>query len=425
MALLQRRTFVKAAVAASIAGSASAALAPLLAADAGPALDGDFPGGCCVFDGMQDGRLVCRPKTPARISGNMWCWFTARLSGARGRQNIELHWPDDDAELKTRSDYAGNKNFATVLDRVINVSSDLGRWEPVEEIHVQGQVARFAVDAAPNGVPQYIAAGLPYFSHELEAVIAQCRATPLASVAEISQSQGGPAVNAVRIGPAGHGEGTFYLQGYQHAVEWAGARVLSAMIRYLLSEAGRPLRDRYVFHFVPVMNVGHLYGKGAVGNFFAIGAAGNMNRDWKTFSMPETVGARDYLRRIVANGERLLHAMDLHMGWSSRAVAGSCLTAGLKGAVPDAMIAVQERFARHVFAQCDFTTENIWRHKSPNGESFCDWVRAELGVPAQTAELSRHMIWERARGEWVRPKQQHEEQLGKQLADALGSFDWS
>jgi hypothetical protein len=100
MALLQRRTFVKAAVAASIAGSASAALAPLLAADAGPALDGDFPGGCCVFDGMQDGRLVCRPKTPARISGNMWCWFTARLSGARGRQHIELHWPDDDAELK-------------------------------------------------------------------------------------------------------------------------------------------------------------------------------------------------------------------------------------------------------------------------------------------------------------------------------------
>jgi hypothetical protein len=424
MRTMRRRTFVKTAMAASILGQAGAEFMPLLAADTAPTMDGDFPGGCCIFDGVREDALGCRPKTPAKISGNMWCWFTARLSGARGRQKIALQWPDDDAELKAKSQYGGNKNFATVLDRVMNVSNNLRRWRPVEDVQLQGQVARFTVEAGPSGAPLYIAAGLPYFADELEELIAECRATPLAKVTEIAQSQGGPAVNAVRIGPASGGERSFYLQGYQHAVEWAGARILSAMIRYLLSDAGRPLRERYVFHIVPVMNVGHLYGKGAVGNFYAISAEGNMNRDWRTFSMPETAGARDYLRRIVANGERLLQAMDLHMGWSSRASSGACLTAGVKGEVPDAMIEVQERFARHVFAQCDYTTEQIWHNKSISGYTFCDWARAELGVPAQTAEFSRHLVWERVQRKWVRITQRHEERLGAQFADALVSFDW-
>jgi hypothetical protein len=414
MGTIKRRTFVKAAMAASVFGAGGADCFSLSATAVRPTLDGDFSGGCCVFDGLRDGTLRCRPKTPANVSGNMWFWFTARLSGACGRQNIELQWPENNTELNAKSEYGSNKNFATVLDRVVNVSSDLRRWQPLEGVQVEGQTARLVVDAGPSGKPLYVAVGLPCFAQELEEVLALCRATPQVKVVEIAQSQGGPPVSAIRIGPAGQGDGTFYLQGYQHATEWAGARILPAMIRYLLSDTGRPLRERYVFHIVPAMNIGHLYGKGAVGN---------MNRDWKTFAMPETVGARDYLRKL-AGDERLLQAMDLHMGWSSSAASGACLTAGVKGEVPDAMIALQQRFARHVFAQCDFTTEKIWHHKPVGGWSFCDWARSELRVPAQTAEFSRHMVWERAKGKWVRVTQQHEEQLGKQLADALASFDW-
>lgn len=415
MSSIQRRDFLKIAL-ASVGGGGGTILAPASAAEAAPVLDDDFPGGCCRFDGRKDGALVCRPKTPAKVSGNLWFWYTARLSGARGCQKFELHWPGDDAAVAAKSEYRGNKNFATVLDRVINFSRDLRQWQPVEDIQVEGQVARFAVDPGPSGAPLYLATGLPYFAGELQELLAQCRATPLAKVTEIARAQDGHAVNAVRIGPAGRGQGTFYLQGYQHPTEWAGARILSSMIRYLLSAAGRPLRDRYVFHIVPVMNVGHLYGKGA---------AGNMNRDWNTFAMPETVGARDFLRQIVPRGEQLLQALDLHMGWSSRNSSGACLTAGIKGEVSDAMIQRQERFARHVFAHCDYTTERIWYHKPVGGWSFCDWARSELGVPAQTCEFSRHLVWERARGQWVRVTQQHEERLGAQLANALGSFAWT
>jgi hypothetical protein len=52
------------------------------------------------------------------------------------------------------------------------------------------------------------------------------------------------------------------------------------------------------------------------------------------------------------------------------------------------------------------------------------WATRELGVPAQTAEFSRHIVWERARKQYVRVTQGHEERLGRDLAEALGSFKW-
>ncbi len=415
MTAITRRSFVRLSVAAPAAALWTTRLAPLIAAETGPVLDGDFSGGCCVAEGLKDGALVCRPNTPAKASGNLWYWFTARLTGARGRQAIELHWPDDDPDIKAKAEYGGNKNFATVLDRAINVSADLLHWESVADVRLDGQSARFTVDAGDGTAPLYIAVGMPWFARNHEQLLAECRASPLAKVTEIARTQNDQAVCAVRIGPAGQGEGTFYVQGYQHATEWAGARISGSMIRHLLSDAGKPLRERYVFHIVPAMNVGSLYGKGP---------AGNMNRDWEAFTMPETTGVRDYLRRTIAGGERLLHALDLHMGWSSRDSSGACLTASIKGAAPDAIIDRQERFARHAFARCDWTTEKIWRHHVTQGRTFASWVVAEFGVPAQTAEFSRHIVWDRASRQWVRVAQAHEDRLGIDLAEALGSFAW-
>lgn len=83
------------------------------AAAAAPKLDGDFMGGCCVFEGEKNGALVCRPDAPPSTSGNLWFWFTARLTGARGRQAIERHWPANTA-ASAQHEYGGNQNFARV-----------------------------------------------------------------------------------------------------------------------------------------------------------------------------------------------------------------------------------------------------------------------------------------------------------------------
>ena len=150
-----------------------------------------------------------------------------------------------------------------------------------------------------------------------------------------------------------------------------------------------------------------------------------MNRDWEAFKMPETIGARDYIKKFIAGGDRLLHGMDLHMGWSSRKRSNACMTAMRKGAAPEAIIERQEVFAKHVFSNCDWTKEEIWRSAHKDGIPFYHWAVKELGVAVQTAEFSRHMIWECARQDWGRIRQEHEERLGVQFAEALGSFKWS
>lgn len=412
--LISRRSLLAACLAAPALGRLCAAAAPLTSLRSVMPMLESIPGGSCQFEGIWKGALVCRPDAPAGTSGNLWYWFTARLSGARGRQTIELHWPANDPGLE--SEYDGNQNFATVLDRAINVSADLRHWYPVDDVKVNGQVARFTVDAGKRGAPLFLAVGVPYFAWELEELIAQCRASGLASVTEIARTRNGKPVHAVRIGPAGRSQGAFYLQGYQHGTEWAGARILTSMIRYLLSGEGRRLRERYVFHIVPAMNVGHLYG---------VDTWGNMNRDWGTFRMAETAGARDYIIRFMRNGDRLLHALDLHMGWYDRASSGAGLTAAPPGAAPAAIIARQEAFARYAFAHCNWTKDQIWLAQHSNGVPMSDWVTSELGVAAQTAEFSRHIVWSCKLKQYIRVTQAHEERLGIDLAMALASFDWT
>jgi hypothetical protein len=247
--------------------------------------------------------------------------------------------------------------------------------------------------------------------------MAEMTASPLAQVTEIARTAHDRPVRAIRIGPQDGGEGTFYLQGMQHTSEWAGGRVLSAMARYLVSDAGASLRQRYVFHLVPVVNVDGLYD-------WRQAPEGNMNRDWEAFGMRETRGVRDYIQGFVADGERLLYGMDMHMGWSNPDNSGGCLTVYPDGMAPPEIIEKQLAIAEHIFAHTDWT-DRTWRAYHSNGVNFSFWVLHEFGVPAQTGENSRHLVLDRESGEWVRKKQAHETQRGRNLAKALGSFNWT
>lgn len=377
-------------------------------------LDGNFPGGCCIPLGEREGALLCRPDTPEPVTGNQWFRFIARLTGDPGRRRIELHWPPDDEELKARLEYGQTANFVTAIHRAIHQSADAQTWEPVEPVDVEGQIVRFTVDLRSQEL--YIAVGIPYLPADLERLMAEMAVSPHARVEQIATTAHGRAVRAIRIGPADGGQGSFYLQGMQHQSEWAGGRILSALARYLVSDAGAALRERYVFHLVPVVNVDGLY-------TWRQSPPGNMNRDWEAFQMRETAGVRDYIRRFLARGERLLYVLDLHMGWSNVENSGGCLTAAPDGMAPPEIIEKQIRLAEHVFARTDWT-DRIWRASHRNGTTCAFWALREFGIPAQTGENSRHMVLERASGRWVRTTQAHEERRGRDLAEALASFDW-
>ena len=377
-------------------------------------LTGDFPGACCVPLGETGGVLLCRPDTPENASGNLWYAFLGRLSGDPGRQEIELEWPDIAPDILTRSEYGRNENFSTALDRTIHSSTDGRNWRPVDPVQVTGRRVRFAVELGSQ--PLYVSVGMPYLPGEQERLYTELSASPFAQVTEIARTLRDRPVRAIRIGPEGAGEGTFYLQGLQHRSEWAGGRILSAMARYLVSDAARSLRERFVWRLVPVTNVDGLYG-------WQENPPGNMNRDWGVFQMPEAIGVRDHLQGVLDRGERLLYAMDMHMGWSRRESAGSCLTIFPNGVVKPEIIETLQRLTPHIYAHADWT-DAIWRELHTNGKPFSLWAAATFGIPAQTAEFSRHLIRERASGAWVRVTQAHEEALGRDLAQALGSFDW-
>lgn len=378
-------------------------------------IDGDFPGGCCVFLGLRNDTVVCQPNTPERVTGGLWYWFTGRLTGPAGKIMIELHWPEDNEEYRKTLEYGSNQNFASVLDRTLNVSYDCRLWKPIPDVHVKGTVARFSVYKPTDCDSVYIAVGLPYFLAELRQLYSECEHSPHATVTKIVQTKGGSSVRAIRIGPADAGQGSFYLQALQHRTEWAGARILTSMVRFLLSEAGSDIRKKFVFHIVPVMDADGLSGNPR---------PGNMNRDWDTFSFPETRAVKDYLLQARSRGERLLHALDLHMGWSRRDSSVGCLTISSPGTVPDRIESLQRRFALYTYHRSNWTRERLWVADFRNGVSFSHWAQKTFDIPAQTAEFSRNLIWDRGLHTYVRVTQEHENQLGIDIARCLVEFEW-
>lgn len=379
-------------------------------------LDGDFDGGCCVFEGERGGLLLCRPETPEECTGNQWFWFTARLTAPPGTYRVRLRWPENNPELMARIEYGRTENVAPALPGMMHASPDLERWRPIADVRAAGQDAEFEVRS--GGEPCYVAVGMPWLRRSHEKLMREVRSSPLARVDTVAATARGFPVEAVRIGPdSGPGGGTFHLQGLQHASEWAGGRVLASMVRYLLGPEGKHLRERFTWRIVPAVNIDALDDR-------RHGPPVNMNRDWTEFRTAETAGLRDYILDFTGRGERLLHALDLHMGWHDREHAASSITAIVEGRAPEEVIARQIAVAEHVFARTEFT-EHVWRAPyRMGGRSFATWCYEELGVPAQTLENSRHLVRERATGSWVRIEQRHEEALGRELAEALATFPW-
>lgn len=376
--------------------------------------DEAFPGGCCVFEGLRQGELHVRPNYPATTSGNQYFWFLGRLTGAAGPQKVCLHWPPTNAHYVT--EYPDNHQVSTILDRMIFTSEDLRCWTRIPEVKVQGLSAHFTVQT--NGKPLYVAAGMPYTENNLQDLLTDVRQHPLVQVTEIARSLHGRPVHAIRVAAPEPAKDCFYLQGLQHASEWAGGRIIDNMIRFLTSKAGRPLLELFTWHFVPVVNVDGVFGGWREDH------PKNLNRDWNEFELPEPSGVRDYIASILADGSELLHAIDFHMGWFSRETTGAAITVFKPGVIPEEKRARQERFTRHVFANTVYT-DRIWESSDPKGRStFAVWTWNALGITGQTFECSRHLYPAGPDGTLIPSEQAFEEKLAVDLLHAITCFDW-
>jgi hypothetical protein len=384
-------------------------------------LDGDFPGGNCLFEGVRDGVLHCRPDTPEDVSGAHWFKFIARLTAdgeAAGEglsAEICLHWPESDPTFET--DYPENRNFAVVLDRVIHTSVDRVHWERVADVRLEGRTVCFTVSTDAD--PLYISVGIPFLPEDLTALLKEAAAHPEAELFEVARTPQGRLVHGLRVGGGPEVKEGFYLQALQHTQEWAGGRVIAAMVRHLLSDDRASLRERYHWHFVPCLNLDGFLGG------WQENQRGNMNRDWDAFDMPETQGVRDHIEALRSQGIRLWHALDLHMGWYNRASSGSGILTYELGSVPDAVVGFQEDFAQHVTAWCGYS-DVILRSRDPaTWPTFSSWMWNTFRLPGQTVEFSRHLFLDRETDRWRILQQEDEERLGRDLADALGAFLWS
>ncbi len=377
-------------------------------------LSTQIPGGCARIEhGCAPPRL--RPDGPGTIPGNVWYAFMVGVGATEADREIDLVWPA--TGQWSASEYGDNRSFAEALDRAVFIDADDGQWRRIEQVALRDDAARITIPPGPAN--RRLAVGMPVTDRDLDALLDFARQAEGARVDLIGRAPQGTPLHAIVLDRPEDAAGTFVIAAYQHFSEWAGHRMIDAMVRYLLSEPGRPLRRQFHWVFYPCINADALsYGwRGDPHRTAGI----NLNRDWGPFEQPQTRAVRDHLRAETAGGAPLLHAIDLHMGWHSRETCGAGLTVFEEGKAPPALIDRQAAFAHWLYDRADYT-DFVWRHGDLDRPNFTAWAGRTFGRPGQTLEVSRHRWRMRADGRWVPPSVRLEQNLGIALARSLATF---
>jgi hypothetical protein len=315
------------------------------------------------------------------------------------------------------SDYNDNHSFAEVLDRAIFLDHSDGQWSRVEDVALFESGARITIP--PGSDNRRLAVGMPVTMDDLSQLLAVARECPAARVERIGTAPQGTAIHSVILEAAGPSKGTFVISAYQHFSEWAGVRMMDAMIRHLINAStSHPIR-RYRWVFYPCINTDAL-AHGWRGDPHRT-AGVNLNRDWGPFEQPQTSAVRDHLCRELSDGPPLLHALDLHMGWHSRDTCGAGLTVFESGGTPEMLIEQQAAFTDFFYSHADYT-DFVWRHGSVDRHNYAAWVCRTFGRPGQTLEVSRHRWRMRTDGQWVAPRVELQRHLGVRVVECLAKF---
>ncbi len=373
---------------------------------------------CCRIVAVEESEnaLVMVPDTLDRIPGNAQYVFTTRLPPGNGSRTLKILWPGDTGEALPGFDYPGNASFAHVLPQILFRSADARRWEPL----TGGRAIPGGVEIAINDSASWIAVGIPYFESRYRELVAFAHSAPGWQVTRIGRSREGRPVHAFFRRPtkASTSCGLFILQGYQHYSEWASLHALDTLVRQLGGIAGA---DAFAWAILPCLNQDAL-ARGwrgdpmHSGNPDELPNGGNMNRDWDTFSRPETRAAAACYRSLAAD-HTPRHALDIHMGWSTPDRSGGGLTVFKDGQLPPGEAARERAFTETFFRHVPIEPFP-WEHSEIDRPNFAAWAVRELGCLGQTVEISRFRSF-KSNGQPGPISQDYYEALGPAMARAL------
>ena len=377
-------------------------------------LSSQIPGGCARVD-MSSSPSCVRPDAPEEIPGNTWYSFLVGVSATEESRKIELIWPG--VKPWSDSDYNDNHSFADVLDRAIFLDCGDGRWQQIDQVTRTDSGAEITIPPGPDG--RRLAVGMPVTQQNLDETLSFARTSKGARVEQIGLAPQGAPLHAIVLNGSEDASGTFVISAHQHFSEWAGIRMIDAMLHHLLNKQSEPLRRRFRWIFYPCINADAL-ADGWRGDPHRT-AGINLNRDWGPFRQPQTRAVRDHLLNELGNGPPMLHALDLHMGWHSRDTCGAGLTVFEEGNSPQSLIDQQAAFTRWFYERADYT-DFVWNHGDVGRPNFAAWVYRTFNRPGQTLEVSRHRWRLSANGRWVPPSVDLQRRLGVAVVDSLAGF---
>lgn len=334
----------------------------------------------------RDRHPVFGPDTPESIPGNAQYVFLLRIPPGETR-TLDIVWPHRETPPRPGFDYPHNANFSEVLDRVLFLRRDGEDWERLLTPRPRPHGVEVTLPALDREA--WLSTGVPYFAHEFEDLMTAVRADARWRVEPIGTSREGRTLHGC-LRPAqtnAPSRGLFLLSAYQHYGEWAGLHAIDRLLRELPPEA-----DAFTWAVVPCVNPDGLY-RGWRGDLQHRGDAldqdhgGNLNRAWNPPCLPETRAAAGFFQTI-AGKTPPLHALDLHMGWSSPDRGGDGLTIYHEGEIADEMAAHLDAFTKAFFQRVPIEPF-AWRHSRLQGAGAAPWFTRELGCPAQTTEISR------------------------------------
>lgn len=345
--------------------------------------------GCCARIVREEkGRLVMAPDTPDSVPGNGQYHFLARIQPHEEELDLEIEWPRTNETHLPGFQYPDNANFGVVLQEICFQSRDRRNWHRLNETAGTGNGVRIRL--GPSADPCWIAVGIPYFPHQLEALVETAASSPRCEVTEIGRSRRGRPLHGVLVKP-GQPEkcrGLFLLQAYQHHSEWAGLHAMDEMLRGIGSQDLDP--GDFAWAIVPCVNVDALHGgwgEDLMHRDCGLPGGGNLNRDWKRFHHPETTTVRDFFLEWAARFP-VLHGLDIHMGWSNEQRSGGGLSVFIPGQLPEPA-ATRERAFTEQFFQLVPIEPFAWEVTQTDRPNFSAWVWRTFGAIGQTVEISR------------------------------------
>ena len=311
--------------------------------------------------------------------------------------------------------YPDGHDPAAALARMLHGRDAVGAWRPL----AARQDGRDALADIPAGL-HAVALGLPWLVEDHAAVLAWIRSRPELVLTPRGRATHGAALQTVRTGARpgdGAYAGSILVIAGQHHSEWAGMRAAEALLHWLVeSPEGAASRRRFAWHVVPCANPDPLVDP-------ARDDPGNLNRDWGSWTRPESMAIRDTWLEASTAGEHLLHALDLHMGWSRPDDDGACITTYDPATGLDHWIGPQAAMAHALQASAGMP-RRLWPVDRPENTSFSDWCGGAWGAHAQTIEFSR-LAWPDGQGGWTPPTPALEAGVGVAIGRVLSAWDWT